>query len=768
MAGVTPIVAQTTPFESFEDFDDDSHYAEGGAVPDGWKSEGTYAFARTECGLYVTGFSANSGDYCLYAPSSMSYGRNEVVYTPLMKLAAGKECRISLWVYAPGNGRTNGFIVKAGTAQSLDAQTIAVAELAKGMYGEWTEIKGSFTPEAEGEYCFSIAVNTSLGNAGWLGIDDVEITGESPAAVEPDPDPELEPDPENEADAVEIPYIEDFEGDNYDGTSYVPNKWQATGSTPFVTLAFKDFKANSGDWYLVAQESSVERDEHLYTPFFVLTAGTEYTLSYYLYLPGHVWGSDGVLRTTDVTFTVGTQQESVFHKSLEKIEDYANTAWERREVKFTPEKSGAYCFSFALTSESAAAGPVCIDDFSIMAEGLVPSPKAKFAVNHIYDVMTSNIAVYPNQKVQLVNLSQYGEEYEWSVDNAAATFDDANAKNPTLTFAEGGEFKVTLTAKNSKTERSTTRTLNVSYFGESGTQSLASNGPDDKMITRGEVPVFPTGETDFVTGPNHYYRQLAERWVLPGGDDIEINIDQITLAYVSIIYKQKDNSREEQFNTQFELVVYGETDGKLDESKVFGRYEATMAEVFGTSGVGSGWGEWLNIQFPEPIKVNGNCYIAILIDDAFDIEVDDAYVGASCMGLVALRHASEETTMYAKPTALPETSRATIGEWNAVDLIDPTLKGYGIWANLWVTSELGQNSIAVNSLGDVVFDVRVNGDNLLVSGTRCGETVRVYDVKGALMASVVADGEGTVVPAGHFAEGIYIVKTEAGVRKIVK
>lgn len=39
------------------------------------------------------------------------------------------------------------------------------------------------------------------------------------------------------------------------------------------------------------------------------------------------------------------------------------------------------------------------------------------------------------------------------------------------------------------------------------------------------------------------------------------------------------------------MVVYGDNNGQLDESIVYGRYTSTMAQTFGTTGVTAEWGD---------------------------------------------------------------------------------------------------------------------------------------------------------------------------------
>lgn len=770
--------AQTTPFMIEESFDDPTHFSDGATVPDGWKSEGSYfPFSRNK-GEDV-GVPPYSGSYVLATISNTaSSTRDEAVYTPMMKLAAGKECKISFYVYAPGGTpaavRNNQVKVAVCSAQSADAKVADAGESEKKAFSEWTPLSFSFTPEADGEYCFAISLYTSMSSCGQVGFDDFLITGESPKETVV-PDTPLVPNPANEAEAVELPYSESFdnENDNYDGTTYVPAKWFSTGTIPFTTLSTSNLPARTGDYYLYTSSSVDLRDERIYTPFFVLTAGKEYTISAYVYMEqGTLMNDKGEIGNTTMDITVGTQQESDFHKSLLKLESYSNEGWELQEVKFTPETTGAYCFSYALSSETSYAGMVAIDDFLITADGLVLKPQANFGNEGIYDISTSELVVYKDQVVKMNNLSKNATSYEWSVvDNDKVEISDPTAENPEFKFLASGTYTVKLTAKNSTGERSTFKEFNVEYIdGDKTNYGVGPAGPDDTFYSRYTLPsVDPDSELeadfyDFITGPNKYYRKIAERLQFP--EETEVTFNSLTVVLTNLHYKIKNNSREEQLNAKIDVVLYGETDGKIDETKEFGRYSKTLEETFGSSGIGAGYGDMRSIQFENPIKVKGNCYLAIEYDDVVDIVEEDANIGRTNIGLQAVKHSSGITTLMVKPTKLPETATAKIGEWGYVDQIVSDYKGFGLWFVAWIDSKSEQGSVAVNSFGETVFAVRTINNGIEVSGTQKGETVYVYGMDGTVAAAAVATRESAFIPVPDAAKGLYIVKAKAGVKKI--
>lgn len=688
--GFNAKAAEPVAFDFFEDFDDPTHYELGGTLPDGWVSTGTIPFNRDKGENY--GVPAKSGSYVLATVSSFNSTRDEVAFTPMMKLAANKECKISFWVYAPGGTpaivRNNQFVLRVYDAQSSDAQFVSIGESEKKAFSEWTQLSFTYTPTVDVEVSFGVNIATSMSSCGTVAIDDFEITGFKPGEAEPDPEPTedpvitLEPDSENEAGALIPPHTESFdnENDNYEGTTNVPTGWFTTGSSPFVTANINELPAHTGTYYLIANESTTVRDERIYTPFFMLEAGTEYSISGWLYAAAGT--ADRTIR-----FTVGTQQDADFHNTLLRLDAYSNEGWVEQVMKFTPTVSGAYCFSLALSSTEVGTGMVAFDDFKLTAEGLVLKPVANFSYNHYYNFQTGQMLVYPEQQIQLKNFSENGTSYAWEfLEESGATISDATAFEPTISFTASGTYTLKLTVKNSAGEKSTFKEFNVEYVdGKKDGYAIKNYADDDIMINRPNIPTFTDGQNDFVSGPTNYYRQIAERVELPEG--VKLTVSQIQTVLCELNYKLKDNNRDEQLNSKFEVILMGETDGKPDETKEFGRYTSTMVETFTSSGVGGNdWGRYVNIQFAEPVEVTGNFYVTYVYDDIFDLVIDDVNVGSSFAAMQIAKHNSKTTTMYVKPTAVPEGSEATVGNWCPVSDLDDTFTGFGISSIIWVNS----------------------------------------------------------------------------------
>ena len=586
----------------------------------------------------------------------------------------------------------------------------------------------------------------------------------------------LEPNQDNYATALEAPYYNTFDNydNDYDGTTVVPKGWATVGSYPFFTAAIADLEAVTGDYYLVADESELDqRDDRLYTPFFRLSPDYEYTISYYLYMPGNSFG--GVLRATDMQVTVGTEQDFDFHPvTLHTVVDESLGEWVKQEFTFKPLVSGAYCFAFTLNTDVNYSGMVAIDDFNITAPGLLHRPTANFAFGGLYNVMDSKMMVFEGQMVTLTNLSKNAETYEWSVEYPNGVTYTSDLETPEFEFNESGDYSVTLTATNARASRSTTRSVSVEYVNyKSESLSVMTWNPNqDGLLERGLIPSFvqegdEESAYDFVTGYNRLYTKFAERFELPEGTELNISMLNLWMAH----YKNCAFTNGYDSEKQFDIVFYGETNGQLDENKVFARVTSTLKEVFGNTGIGSGAGEGRNVNFEElcgeAVPVEGTFYLAFEFADDMVIRAYDPNLGRSYFATNVVEHATGISTLYVKPTAVLDNSLITAdGKWYPVDKLDNTKKGLGAYFILWANNKSGD--IAINALGETVFAVRVEGDNLIVSGTQAGEQVLVYDVNGMLVAGAEGQENSTIIPVANLNDGVYIVNTIAGSGKFVK
>lgn len=754
-------------FEFFENFDDASHFTLSATVPDGWLSEGTLPFKRQKTRDY--GVAGLSGDYAIVADNSTEYTRNDVLYSPLMQLTGGKPCTVSFFVWGKAANYSEvknlGLNVRAGKGQNLEAQTIEVGVVPAAAYAEWTEFQFTFTPETDGEYSISFAIdattNPQFNMKGNFMIDDVSIKGWTGESEPPVVDDDFEPNPDNAEYAEELPYSNTFDNldNDYDGTSYLPRNWQSTGTMPFITGAIADLSAVTGDWYLVTEQTDMPRDERLYTPFFDLEAGREYHISYYIYMPGYMTYSN-------LRLTAGYEQDADFQPyTLQEITERSITNWEKQEVTFVPKKSGLHCFALQLTSESGYAGRVAFEDFSITAPHIQPYPRPTFSIPGTFELEASSMLTYGTKTVQASNLSTNADLCHWTVERPDGTTVESEAYEPYFDFDQWGTYNVTLKATNARGERSTTHTYNVlNIDGSYNDFSVTTWNPnEDKLYDRlSGVPAFETAgapndtERDYATGFNRYYTVFAERYEMDDETKTTIKSLLFTEAYYRLCPSQSNSDMYKPFS----MVVYGETDGKLDETKVWGRYDSTVGEVFGNRTVsGSGGGDMLGIQLETPITATGTFYVAFEFPSDITVVIEDPQVGRSFLGLSASRHKTEVATLYCKPRMLPQGSTAKVGEWCRVDEVREDMKGVGFYLILWVDFN-NAKEVAIRPIHTANnLSVSRNANELTVTGTTAGEALNIYTADGRLVRSLRALDAATNVRLEGLPHGIYLLKT---------
>ena len=695
-------------FEIFENFDDASHFTEGSIVPDGWSSIGTSPAERMEAGVYMTGYAAHSGSYVLHSSDNISVVRDEVIFTPMMELAGGKDAVLSFYIYAPGGSPAAFYSyveVKAGTAQNMEAQTIALGSTSSAI-SSWSELAFLFTPATDGEYCFSISLKQSselVRDHGLIGIDDVTITGYTNVGSGDEggdeEEDELNPNPNNYVSAMPVPYYNTF--DNYDGdyngSTYLPKGWLSVGNMPFFTANINGVDAVTGTYYLVAEQSDMNnRNDVLFTPFFRLSAGEEYVISYYLYMPGNSGG--GVLRATNLTVTVGTEHDILYHPVVKQnIEDQSISEWQYQEFTFAPQVSGAYCFGFSLSTYVNYSGLVAIEDFNITIPGYVGVPFAEFGIGGNFNVIDSRMVVYKNQYVHLTNLSKNCDEYLWVVTSPTGAVQHSAEENPSFLFNESGEYTIELTASNSEDSRTTSKTIMVEYidYDTEDYTLMTWNPTHDQILERGSIPAFSANgiedyDYDYVTGYTRYYKKYAERFEIPSNVKLEISVINTWLAH----YRNRAYTTGSDSDKPFEVVFYGETNGQLDEDKVFARISMTLKDAFGTTGIGSGAGEGRSINlvdfYGKPVEVEGTFYVAFEFADDMTVSTEDPNIGRSYIALNTIKHATQNATLYVKPTSVPANSQVEAdGNWYPVDMLDNKMSGVGAYIILWVANEIG-------------------------------------------------------------------------------
>lgn len=735
----------------------------------------------TDWAIEGSKLSRNTGDYFGLTPDTPDYiigatsaSSADVIFSPVKKLVGGKPCTLEFAFNSPGGTPANlfnyGVKVYVCSSQSLDSQIELVETVANAATDGWKKVKVTYTPQDDADVCFAIQPtpysDAMASRCGIIGFDSFIIEGTAYVEVGPTII-ELDPNPDHVADCIDLPYFEDFNGGNYDGTSYLPKGWISTGSVTWITSAHKAIPAVEGDYYMVAPHNTEsERDDRAYTPFVNLEAGKTYTIDYYVYMQGNRWNDYDVLYLPTLTLTVGTEQEADFHNPIATFSKECTT-WVPQSYTFTPEKSGPYCFAFML-SGPVNSGYVFVDALKITSEGLIARVEPSFAVKGLYTLMDSEITLsFKNEPLQLINTSKYAESYKWTV--AGAEPSTSTEENPSFVFPADGDYTVILEATNAKGTRKTQRKLKIQLLDETvkGQQMLTIyNANEDNLIPTGQTPAFDIDpEGDFVSGYNHYYYDIAQRFDF--SENVSLYLKQLSLMVTNRRYRGMTPFYDDQRIRPFSLVVYGaDENGNLDETNVLGRLDTTIGEALGSSGIYSF--EPRDIVFPTSIEIKGTFYIAFHFDRGMEVIPQNTSLGRSYFSYQVMRHAHGQTTLYAKPFDKPAVSSASLNEWCTVDNLDSRFKGLGSYWQLWAKTDEVTGISAINPDGTIAFAASFIGGGLNVSGTAEGEIVEVYNLSGHCLARTAATDVVTVIPATSFADGVYIVKSGDKAVKVVK
>ena len=580
--------------------------------------------------------------------------------------------------------------------------------------------------------------------------------------------------PEVPHDTQALPYYQPFDdADDYDGTSMLPIGWMASGDMPFVTANLNELPAVSGSYYMVAPESNVARNDKAYTPFFSCEAGKVYHITFQLYLPGTV--INDIERMNSLSFTAGTEQDAEHQVELAAYNKEIYAQWTPISIDFTAPTTDEYCFAFNLTTEVGYCGYVAVDDFMVLADGQVQRPIAQFAVNNgWYDIMNSKVVVFDNGAIELANISQYATEYSWTV-TGAEEYTSTEA-SPSFPFATDGSYTISLTATNTSGSRTNTKTIEVEHFsGQKSNQGLMTYNPsDDKYLWYyNQLPTFqpekfsdPNYQFDYITGINHYYKQFAERFELPEGNTATIN----SISTWIVAYSRMSAYTAEERNHPFSISFYGETDGRLDESKCFGHWNSDMVTAFPTVGFGYEHPAQWGFDVSEVgATVEGPFYVAFEYSDDMPIDSPDPNITRSYVAFGMVEHGSKATTIYGKAKAGADPNFVPDGGWYRLDQIDPSMRqGYGTYMVLWCDLNMREGVVAIDRDGNTVFDLRLDGDLLHVSGTTEGERVAIYTLSGAQVLTANGQADATAINVAALQRGVYVVVTQAGARKFIR
>ena len=325
---------------------------------------------------------------------------------------------------------------------------------------------------------------------------------------------------------------------------------------------------------------------------------------------------------------------------------------------------------------------------------------------------------------------------------------------------------------NAKGESTTSKTLDVKTVGSEPNSQFAIQefSANDSQVSRDYIMSYDTDADgyDYVTGFNHYYHKLAQRFSMPAGDELEYTVSKFTFG--CNFWQMTNDPAANDKQKPFSVVFYGEKDGRPDVDNVLARQDMTIEEAFPrTTGNSSFEMRDLNLKEPVTFKATGNFYVSLEFSPEMTMDVTSYGLYRSFCAFGTYRAQSKETTFFVLPEAVPEGSLTKPdGKFYPVDVYDSDFKGLGLQLMAWMTADdKSTTQIAVTPDGQTAFAARLDGNQLTVSGTKDGDMVTVYDATGKIIAKKTANASSTALNVNAPA-GLYIVATPAGTQKFVK
>lgn len=520
-----------------------------------------------------------------------------------------------------------------------------------------------------------------------------------------------------------LPYQTSFDNTfkEYDGTSQLPIGWSCSGDSPFVTASSNEIPAADGTYYAISLTNTESpRNEKLYTVFFTMEAGKEYTISYQLWMPGYYgdfidgegWGYSE-LRHPEHFLTIGKEQDFEFHTLLAS-EMEPSSGWKKIEVKYIPETTDNYCFCFAFESADKYSGSVAIDDVCVKYKGGLLRPVVDFSYGGMFNLMDGTMVTTFDASQPFFAQAVHATNYDWKVvrgrDNKVVA--TSTEENPRFCFPESDDYTITLTASNDKYSTSKTRTVEVTSVGanESAYIPLQTYGKEDevtKYYQSGTTPTLGTDYYDFVSGPNRFYHRFAERVVLPDGAKFKFDrlwyfICSATLASVTTGTVEREKP--------FTFTIYGEKDGLPDESNIIYQVNTKMGNAISTNAGGLGAPASMSQDFG--CQVDGTFYIAFEYPDNLSIS-SDGQTGRTSVEMMANQHLDGRSTLY----YFSELNQ----QWAKIDAFNEKLAGTGLqlilWGTLSVEGEEGIEAVLTTSASQMgCFDLQGRQTNSLQKG----------------------------------------------------
>lgn len=520
-----------------------------------------------------------------------------------------------------------------------------------------------------------------------------------------------------------LPYTEDF--DSPEMSTGLPAGWSvvdpsSTASFTIQVNALSGITAHSGKYYLVSGPDARgnARDAWAFTPALDLVAGTPYYVSLYCFAPGYQGAADQFEITVGREAAAASQTQCLVDKTGSQAAIY--TEWVKVEGVFTPEETGEYYFAIHHCTPAGTTGnAVGFDDFTVSAEPVVELPVIEpYYASGLWSFTADTVYVGDSEPLAYGVTGQNADTYQWEfgIDATPATASTATAS---VVYATDGVKQGIVTASNENGSVSDTLETGVVHLSPAVQDYVCNRRKSDALTT------YQVSEYGFMLGLNTNYQTIAEKFTLP--DNARGQVDEVVLY--TYLYALEAANQEKSLI----LGIYAEGPDGLPGDRI-ASFSGVMKDVFGSE---NSVGRFSTAVFPA-VEVTGSFFVVL----EFPEVTPDAN---NMLGLVSTQSRDhDDCTVYANYQDRWYPMNGLYGGANLSSLISPRYTYVG--------------TSAVQSVeDDDALSLVTDGESLQIRGSVAGETYRVFDLSGRIVASGRTDENVTAVSLSDLSRGGYVV-----------
>lgn len=467
----------------------------------------------------------------------------------------------------------------------------------------------------------------------------------------------------------------------------------------------------------------------------MLTAGTPYYVSIYVYAPGYNGAKDEFKITVGSDQTESSQTIVLIDKSGENATTYSN--WTLLQGTFTPIASGNYYFGINHSTSVTDVNFVEFDAFALN-EGapIVYPPSAKIHTwnGGLWSATSDNNQIYlsPQEPItySAVNATNT-TSYSWSF--ADATPSISSDPQVAVVYDQDGS-----------------KSASLELTGNGGTTSLSSDleivRPHDGIsdfvwnITPTEgLESYTFNNYNYLIGINDYYKRIAEKFTLPS--NVEVTLNSINF------YVAKYVLAPENIGKDIVIKIYSEGNDGLPGT-ILNSYTVTFSALFGNSPISTSTIK--NYALPAPLDITGTFFVEIDFSEYTSATGSTNYLGlfSSANRISFLKYNTSYIYMNNKWNSTTEIASATIS-----GAISPSLS-----FKTPETSSVGRDT-------DSKQEVRFSDGKLYIPNLPIGDQVKIFDLSGKLLYNITVGQQNEAYPLS-LAKGVYLIKTGRDTTKL--